>query len=281
MAKNPYVPDLATIVNIKDQTGHIRSFTIEFDDDKFKDWSFKPGQFVEVSAFGLGEVPLSISSSPTVKGHFGVTVRNSGKVTAAIHKMKIGDKVGVRGPYGNSWPFEKMRGNNVAIIAGGIGLAGVSNVLRYIIANRIDYKGVQLLYGANVPNALIFIDEYNEWKQAGVDMHITVDRREGDWSGNVGLVTSLFNDQPATGSEKVRISPDASVMVCGPPIMIDFCCRDLVKAGFAPENIYLSLEGHMKCGIGKCGHCNIGSKYVCKDGPVFTYAEKKTFEQYQ
>ncbi len=281
MAENPYIPNLATIVNVKDQTADIKSFTIEFDDAKFKDWTFKPGQFVEVSAFGHGEVPLSISSSPTLKGHFEVTIRNSGKVTAAIHKMKIGDKVGVRGPYGNSWPYDKMRGKNVTIIAGGIGLAAVSNVLRYILANRLDYKKVQLLYGAVLPRALVFTDEYDKWKQAGVDVHITVDRREGDWSGNVGLVTNLFNDQPVTGMEKVKIPQDAAIIVCGPPIMIDFCCRDLVKSGFAPENIYLSLEGHMKCGIGKCGHCNIGSKYVCKDGPVFTYAEKKTFEQHQ
>ena len=281
MAENPYIPNLATIVNIKDQTSDIKSFTIEFDDPKKKDWTFKPGQFVEVSAFGHGEVPLSISSSPTLRGHFDVTIRNSGKVTAAIHKMKVGDKVGVRGPYGNCWPYEKMKGKDVTIIAGGIGLAAVSNVLRYILDNRLDYKKVQLLYGAVTPEALVFTREYEKWKQAGIDVHVTVDRRTGNWNGNVGLVTCLFNDQPVSGLEKVKIPENALLIVCGPPIMIDFCCQDLVKVGFKPDNIFISLEGHMKCGIGKCGHCNIGSKYVCKDGPVFTYAEKKSLERHQ
>lgn len=279
MAENPYIPNLATLVNIKDQTSDTKSFTIEFVDSKLKDWAFKPGQFVEVSAFGHGEVPLSISSSPTLRGHFDVTIRNSGKVTAALHKMKMGDKVGVRGPYGNWWPYEKMKGKNVTLIAGGIGLAAVSNILRYMLANRLDYKKIQLLYGAVTPSALVFTDEYDKWRQAGVDVHITVDRRTGEWNGNVGLVTCLFNDQPAPELEKVKVPEDAALIVCGPPIMIDFSCQDLVKSGFKPENIYISLEGHMKCGIGKCGHCNIGSKYVCKDGPVFTYAERKMFEQ--
>ncbi len=281
MAENPYIPNLSTIINIKDQTSDTKTFTIEFDDPKLKEWSFKPGQFVEVSAFGYGEVPISISSSPVLRGHFDVTVRNSGKVTAAFHQMKVGDKVGVRGPYGNWWPYERMKGKNVTIIAGGIGLAAVSNILRYILANRLDYKKVQLLYGAVNPSALVFTDEFDKWKKAGVDIHITVDRQAEGWTGNVGLVTYLFNDQPTPTIQKVKIPEDAALIVCGPPIMIDFCCQDLVKGGFKAENIFISLEGHMKCGIGKCGHCNIGSKYVCKDGPVFTYAERQTFERHK
>lgn len=280
LPQNPYVPKLATIRNVGDLTSDIKSFTIEFDDPELKKtWTFKPGQFVEVSAFGYGEVPISISSSPTSRGHFQVTIRNSGKVTAALHSMKMGDKVGVRGPYGNSWPYEKMKGKNVAIVAGGIGLAAVSNVLRYMIANRLDYKKIQVLYGAVVPEALVFTEEYEKWRKAGVDISITVDRRSEGWTGNVGVVTGLFNDHPAPELEKVQIPEDAAIIVCGPPIMIDFSCQDLVKVGFKPEDIYISLEGHMKCGIGKCGHCNIGSKYVCKDGPIFTYAERKMFEQ--
>ena len=276
--QNPYVPKLATIKNIKDVTSDIKSFTVEFDDPDLKEnWTFKPGQFVELSAFGYGEVPISISSSPNSKGHFEVAVRKSGKVTAALHLMKIGGKVGVRGPYGNSWPYEKMKGKNVTIVAGGIGLAAVSNILRYMIANRLDYKNIQLLYGSVTAEALVFTDEYEKWSKADVDVHITVDRRTEGWKGSVGLVTGLFNDHPAPELEKVEIPEDATLIVCGPPIMIDFACQDLVKAGFKPEHIYISLEGHMKCGIGKCGHCNVGSKYVCKDGPVFTYAERKAF----
>src|SRR4030042_1488280 len=223
--QNPYVPKLATIINIRDVTSDIKSFKIEFDDSELKEnWTFKPGQFVEVSAFGHGEVPLSISSSPTSKGQFEVAIRNSGKVTIALHKMQIGDKIGVRGPYGNWWPYEKVKGKNV-----------------------------------------------------GIDVHITVDRRVEGWTGNVGVVTGLFNDHPAPELEKIEIPDDATLIVCGPPIMINFACQDLIKVGFKPENIYISLEGHMKCGIGKCGHCNIGTKYVCKDGPIFTTAERQTF----
>jgi len=278
MPQNPYVPKLATIINIRDLTSDIKSFTIEFDDPELKEnWTFKPGQFVEVSAFGYGEVPLSISSSPTSKGQFEVAVRNSGKVTIALHKMRIGDKIGVRGPYGNWWPYEKVKGKNVTIVAGGIGLAAVSNILRYMIANRLDYKKVQLLYGAVGPDALVFTDEYEKWRKAGEDVHITCDRRAEGWTGNVGLVTAMFNENPAPELEKVEIPDDATLIVCGPPIMINFACQDLMRTGFKPENIYISLEGHMKCGIGKCGHCNIGTKYVCKDGPIFTYAERQTF----
>jgi sulfhydrogenase subunit gamma (sulfur reductase) len=284
MTENPYVPNIATITKIKDLTSDIKNFTIQFDEQKLKEnWDFKPGQFVELSAFGYGEVPLSISSAPTIKGQFEVALRNSGKVTAAFHKMKVGDKIGVRGPYGNWWPYEKAKGQNVTIISGGIGLAAVSNLLRYMIANRSDYKKIQLLYGALVPNALVFADEYEQWRQAGVDVHITVDRRVENWNGNVGIVTCLFNQQStpesASECEGVKIPEDATLIICGPPIMIHFASIELVKSGFKPENIYLSLEGHMKCGIGKCGHCNIGPKYVCKDGPVFTYAEKKALEK--
>lgn len=280
MTENPYVPHMATITNSKDLTSDIKSFTIQFDDPNLKEnWTFKPGQFVEISAFGHGEVPISISSAPTLKGQIELAIRNSGTVTAALQKMKTGDKVGVRGPYGNWWPYEKIKGKNVTIISGGIGLAAVSNILKYMIANKSDYKKIQLLYGSVVPSALVFADEYEKWRQDGVDVHITVDRRVGDWAGNVGIVTWLFNKQPAPELEKVTIPEDATVIVCGPPVMIHFCCLDLVKAGFNPENIYLSLEGHMKCGVGKCGHCNIGPKYVCKDGPVFTYTEKKALEE--
>lgn len=279
MAENSYIPHIATIANIKDLTSDIKSFIMEFDDSKLqKDWTFKPGQFVEVSAFGYGEVPISIASSPTLKGQMELAIRNSGTVTSAFHKMKIGDKVGIRGPYGNWWPYDKAKGKNVTIVSGGIGLAAVSNVLRYMIDNRADYKKIQLLYGAVVPDALVFTNEYDKWVKGGVDVHITVDRRVGDWTGNVGIVTWLFNDQPAPELKKVSIPNDATLIVCGPPIMIHFCCIDLMKCGFQPEKVYLSLEGHMKCGIGKCGHCNVGQKYVCKDGPIFTYTEKKSLE---
>jgi sulfhydrogenase subunit gamma (sulfur reductase) len=279
MAENSYVPHMATITNIEDLTSDIKSLTIEFDDPRLKEsWTFKPGQFVEISAFGHGEVPISISSSPTLKGQIELAIRNSGTVTAAFHKMKKGDKVGIRGPYGNWWPYKKAKGKNVTIVSGGIGLAAVSNILRYMIDNRSNYKKIQLLYGAVVPSALVFIDKYEKWSQGGVDVHITVDRRVGDWTGNVGIVTWLFNNQAAPELEKVKIPKDATMIVCGPPVMIHFCCLDLTKAGFKPENIYLSLEGHMKCGIGKCGHCNIGPKYVCRDGPIFTYAEKRALE---
>jgi len=279
MTGNEYIPNPATITGIRDLTGDTKSFIVEFDDPELRErWTFKPGQFVEVSAFGHGEVPLSIASSPTIRGKMELAIRSSGTVTAAFHEMSVGDKVGVRGPYGNWWPYEEMKGENVTIISGGIGLAAVSNILRYMLDNRHDYGKIQLLYGARGQYDLVFRDEYEKWRRGGAEVHITCDRRVGDWTGNVGLVTYLFNDAPAPELQKVKIPGDATLIVCGPPVMIHFCCLDLEKAGFKPENIYLSLEGHMKCGIGKCGHCSIGPKYVCRDGPIFTYAEKKALE---
>jgi len=280
MSKNDYIPNIATITKTTNLAPDVKSYILEFDDPKIrKNWSFKPGQFVEISAFGYGEVPISIASSPNLTGKMELAIRKSGKVTEALHNLNVGDKVGLRGPYGNYWPYEKLRGKNVTIISGGIGLAAVANILRYMIDNRHDYKSIQLLYGAVDPSALVFKDEYEKWRTAGIDVHVTVDKKVGEWSGNVGIVTWLFNAHPAPELKKVKIPSDATLIVCGPPVMIHFSCLDLVSLGFKPENIYLSLEGHMKCGIGKCGHCNIGPKYVCKEGPVFTYAEKKYLEE--
>ena len=282
MSTNPYIPHLATIKDVKELTDDTKNFRVEFDEPKLREsWTFKPGQFVEVSTFGYGEVPISIASSPTQKGCFDLAIRNSGRVTAAFQSMKPAEKIGVRGPYGNWWPYDRLLRENITIIAGGIGLAACSNVLRYMIDKKSDYGKVQLLYGAVSPRKLLFRDEYETWREAGVDVHITVDQRVGDWRGNVGLVTWLFNDQPAPELEKVEIPSDAKVFVCGPAVMIYFCCLDLVKLGFKPGDIYVSLEGHMKCGVGKCGHCNIGPKYVCRDGPIFTYAQKRVLEGYQ
>lgn len=279
MKRNEYIPYMATIKEIRKQTSDIKGFILEFDDPELREkWTFKPGQFVEVSAFGHGEVPISIASSPTQKGEIELVIRNSGSVTAAFHEMKAGDKVGLRGPYGNWWPFEKTKGKKVTIVAGGIGLAAVTNILRYMLDNPSDYENVQLMYGARDQDLLVFTSEYEKWRQMGADVQITCDRRAGDWPGNVGMVTCFFNDTPSPELKKVEIPEDATLIVCGPPIMIHFCCLDLLKAGFKPENIYVSLEGHMKCGIGKCGHCNIGHKYVCKDGPIYTYAEKLALE---
>ena len=282
MSTNPYIPHMATIKEAKELTDDTKNFRIEFDDRKLReDWTFNPGQFVEVSAFGYGEVPISIASSPTLQGCFELAIRNSGRVTSSLHSMEPDDKIGVRGPYGNWWPYDRLQEENITIIAGGIGLAACSNVLRYLTDKRSDYGKVQLLYGAVSPQQLVFNDEYERWRRAGVDVHITVDHGVGDWKGNVGLVTWLFNDQPAPELEKVEISSNASVFVCGPAVMIHFCCLDLVKLGFEPVDIYVSLEGHMKCGVGKCGHCNIGPKYICRDGPIFPYAQLKVLEKYQ
>ena len=282
MSTNPYIPHLATIKEVKELTDDTKNLRIAFDDRKIrKSWTFKPGQFVEVSAFGFGEVPISIASSPTLQGCFELAIRNSGRVTSAFHSMEAGDKIGVRGPYGNWWPYDRLLGKDVTVIAGGIGLAACSNVLRYLIDKRSDYGELQLLYGAVIPDRLVFTDEYEKWREAGVDVNITVDQRVGDWKGNVGLVTQLFNEQLAPELEKVEIPSNAAVFVCGPAVMIHFCCLDLVKLGFNTEKIYVSLEGHMKCGVGKCGHCNIGPKYVCRDGPIFSHAQVEEIEGYK
>ena len=264
---NPYLPSLARIVRVRDETPDTRTFRLELEGRKPRGLNFTPGQFVEVSVFGYGEAPFSISSSPLEEDFIEVTVRRVGNVTGALFRLREGSFVGVRGPFGRGWPVEEMRGENVLMIGGGIGIAPLRPLVEYIIANRESFGDVVLLYGARTPKDIVYKEELEKWREY-IDVRITVDVGDETWRGRTGVVTVLLDD--------VELDPRKTYSVqCGPPIMIYFVTRRLVEMGFPDERILFSLERLMKCGMGFCGHCMIGGKFVCKDGPVFSYDEVK------
>ncbi|HZP18497.1 MAG TPA: FAD/NAD(P)-binding protein [Terriglobales bacterium] len=227
--------------------------------------SFQPGQFNMLWAFGVGEVPISISGDPTDHNHLVHTVRLVGQATRALVKRSVGDAVGVRGPYGAGWPVEAARERDVIIVAGGIGLAPLRPVIYHVLRNRAGYGRLVILYGSRSPRDLLYRKELAVWaRQPDTQTLVTVDYGGLSWHGHVGVVTTLF--------KFARLQPSNSVaMVCGPEIMMRFVTRDLEAHGVARENVYLSMERNMKCGAGLCGHCQWGPHFICKDGPVFRY----------
>ena len=268
--KDIYLPDIAVIDAMAEETGDITTFRLRFKDKKLqKEFNYRPGQFVEVSIFGVGEVPISITSTPSRSGFLELSIKNVGAVSAAIHQLAIGAEVGIRGPYGNGFPYEKAFGKNLLFVAGGIGLAPLRSLINFALDNRGRFADVSILYGSRTRADLVFRKELDLLgKRSDVRIFITVDRGDEQWHGNVGVVTTLF---PKAGIT----SEDTMAFVCGPPVMISFVVNDLLKFGFSDEAIISTLERHMKCGVGKCGHCCIGHKYVCQDGPVFSYKEMK------
>jgi len=251
--KNPYIPSIAKIVDVIDETPDTKTFRIE------ADLSFKPGQFVELNVFGYGEAPISISGGED--GTIDLSIRAVGNVTRKIHRMNKGEYVGLRGPFGNGWPIEKARGKNLLIVAGGIGLAPLKPVVEYVCKHRDEFRDVTLLYGARRPSLMLFKYKFDEWKKY-MDVLLTVDEAEPGWDGHVGVVTTLC--------DKIRHVADTITFMCGPPIMMKYTSMVLIELGFPPSEMYLSLERNMKCGIGICGHCAVGGVYVCRDGPVFS-----------
>jgi len=268
--RDAYFPDIAVIDNIRDETGDVRTFTMRFKDPAIQEnLSYRSGQFFEVSIFGVGEMPISITSTPSRKGFFELSVKNAGLVSGVLHSMTHGCEVGIRGPFGNGFPYEGVFGKDLLFVGGGIGLAPLRSLINNVLDNRGNFGRVVILYGARTPGDLVFTEEFNKWEnQPNVTMLVTVDRGDERWTGNVGVVTTLF--------PKVQIETQNTVaFVCGPPVMIPFVIKDLLKLGFTDDTIITTLERHMKCGVGKCGHCCIGHKYVCVDGPVFSYREMK------
>lgn len=271
--ENPYLPYPVRIDGITTETEdrNLKTFKFVFlnpeDEEKF---AYTPGQFAELSIAGKGEIPIGIASSPTEKGFIAFTVNKVGKVTTHLHNMREGDVMGVRGPLGNWYPWERMEGKNVVIVGGGFAFTTLRSSIVYMLEpeNRSRFENITVVYGARSPGMLLYKDELMAWeKRDDLDMHITVDATDDpDWKYNVGFV-------PAVTEEKVTSAENAIAIVCGPPIMIRFTQPVLEKLGFPQENIILSLENRMKCGIGMCGRCNIGEKFVCKDGPVFSLAE--------
>jgi NAD(P)H-flavin reductase len=261
-----YRPEMATVVRSESMTELER--LLEFKLDSGRELGHFPGQFAEVSIFRIGEAPISISSSPTQNGSFQMVVRNVGNVKRAIHGLKPGDKVGIRGPFGTHFPVEgEMKGKDIVFVCGGLGLVPVRSAINYVLHHRGDYGDVIILYGAKSPGERLFVDEAEAWTSKGnVTYMETVDRGNEGWMGHVGVITTLMTDMSVDPRKTVAI-------ICGPPVMYKFAIMSLYKMGMVDKNIYVSLERHMKCGVGKCGHCQMGELYVCQDGPVFKFAD--------
>jgi NAD(P)H-flavin reductase len=267
-----FTPVPAHIVKVTPLTALEKVFTIDLPDGL--SLGHRPGQFLEVSLLGIGEAPISISSSPSrSNGRFELCVRKAGDVTQAVHKLQPGDTLGVRGPFGRGFPYEKFRGKDILFAPGGLGLAPLRSLINQVLDERALYGRVLILYGARNPSELLFKDELEAWsRRADVELMLTVDKGDEGWKGHVGVITTLFRD--------ISLYPRNTVAItCGPPVMYRFVLMELFGKGISEGNTYLSLERRMKCGVGKCGHCQINNIYACQSGPVFSYSEIKGLEE--
>jgi len=271
---NPLMPMMATIVETIDETPSIKTFRVRLDDEAAMEaFTFMPGQVGQLSVFGVGESTFVINSSPTRMEHLQFSVLKTGEVTARLHQLKAGDKVGVRAPLGNWFPVERMRGRDILFVGGGIGMAPLRTLLVYMLDNRNDFGKISLLYGSRSPEDMAFQSDLAEWL-ARTDMTtvLTIDNPSGGWPHEVGLIPNVLKEMGPSAKNCVAVT-------CGPPVMIKFTIQALKELEFPDESIISTLERRMKCGVGLCGRCNIGGKYVCVDGPVFTWAELKTLPQ--
>ena len=270
-AESPYLPRLARIVAAEQFTPKEKWFRLVSQDGK--PLAHPPMSFVQVSVFGVGEAPISVCSSPTREQAFELCVRGVGSVTNAMHRLGPGDTVGIRGPFGNGFDASAHKGQDFLFVAGGLGLAPARSLIQFVLDKRQDYGRVTILVGARTPGDLLFTDDIQEWvSRPDVDTHVTVDRPAEGWTGNVGVITTLF--------KKVKINPSGTMaVIIGPPIMFKFAVLEALAAGIPENRCICSLERRMKCGLGWCGHCQIRSTYVCKDGPVFTYEQVKKLRE--
>jgi len=268
MNTNPMLPYLGKLIEVRDLAAEIKLLRVELLDggaEAFKSWL--PGQFAFVSAFGMGEAPFGIANTPSDSPLIDFAVARIGSVTTGLHELGEGDFVGVRGPMGNCFPMEKFKGKNLVVLGGGIGGAPLRPVIQAVINQRADYGSLTILWAARNQSLLVFTDEFNDWQAApDTRLHLTVDQADSAWDHNVGLITDLL--------KKINPSPENTISVtCGPPVMIHFVTKMLAEMGFPPQDSYVTLEARMHCGLGKCGRCNLGDKFVCVDGPVFNMLE--------
>ena len=256
----------AEITSITRLTSQEKLFHIRIVDPVERErFTFLPGQFVMLELPGYGEIPISISGSAYQRGMVELCVRKVGTVTGVLHRAKRGARIGLRGPFGTHFPLERMKGQNILLIAGGLGLAPLRSAIFHVTENRADFKDVQILYGTSAPSKLLFDYQYEQWRRVdGVKLEIIVDRGDETWTGPVGLITELLDDVHMPMDETYAI-------VCGPPVMFKFVCNRLSREGMPMHRMFVSLERRMHCGMGKCCRCNVGSTYTCLDGPVFDY----------
>jgi len=268
---NPWTPRSVRILNIKREILDTATYELAFDDDEFRQtYSFRAGQFNMLYLPGFGESAISISSDPQQAGSLSHTVRIAGNVTQALARRAVGDQIFLRGPFGSAWPLRQVVDRDVVIACGGIGLAPLRPLIYHIINNRGDYGTVCLLYGARSPAGLLYTDEYDRWRDAGIEVETTVDSGDTDWRGHIGVVPMLF--------DRLSLAPDRTrVLTCGPEIMMRFVVFEALSRGVLPQHIYISLERNMQCAVGFCGHCQLGPAFVCKDGPVFTYQQMEPY----
>jgi len=277
---NPYLPIPVTIkkITIENEARDIKTFDLAFNDKKDAGkFKYTCGQFAEISMLGIGEAPIGIASSPMDEELVQFTIKKyiTGVVTSALHNLCPGDMVGIRGPFGNGFPMKDFEGSNLVIVGGGFAFTTLRSLTRYVLheKNRVRFKDITILYGARTPGELIYKSELKQWEERDdINVHLTVDRGDENWKGRVGLVPNVLREVAPSSKNSVAL-------ICGPLIMVKYTMLPLMDLGFKPEKIFFSLEMRMKCGIGKCGRCNIGPKYVCKDGPVFTYKELQGLPQ--
>jgi sulfhydrogenase subunit gamma (sulfur reductase) len=268
--ENIYLPQLAVIDAIVDETADTKTFTMHFDNAEYNSrFEYKPGQFVEASIPGVGEAPFGFCSNPNKRGSFAITVRAIGNVTYAMHRLHPGDYIGIRAPLGNQFPLLEVAGMDVLFIAGGIGLPPLKSLIEPMLDRRAEFGKFTILYGARTPADRVYKPLLTQWAaRRDIVFLQTVDTPSTGWSDSVGVVTTLF--------EKTEIDPERTVaFTCGPPVMIRFVIQELLTRGFPEDHIISTLERYMKCGVGKCGHCAIGHKYICVDGPVFSWRQIK------
>ena len=268
---NPWISHMARIKSIQPEVPGVWTYELEFEDTALGSaFEFLPGQFNMLYLPGFGESAISISSDPQQKDSLLHTVRVAGNVTRALSKLGVGDQVGVRGPYGSCWPVEACRGNDVIIACGGIGLAPLRPVIYHMINHRQDYGRIYLLYGARTPSDLLYTEEFEAWRAAGIQVEVTVDLGTDDWTQSIGVVPVLFY--------RLRLNPESTrVLTCGPEIMMRFVIFEALARRIEADSIYLSMERNMSCAIGLCGNCQLGPSFVCKDGPVFTYQQMEPY----
>ena len=266
MGKNIYEPQLAKITRIETVTALEKIFDISFvEEEAQKRFNFLPGQFVELTVFGVGEAPFSITSNPNNKAKFQLCIRAVGSVSKAMHSLKERAKIGIRGPFGKgTFPYEQAKGHNVLVIAGGLGIAPLMSFLTYMLDYRDRYKNLMIIYGAVSPTNILYKNEITYWNsREDVSVCVTVDNPDDKWTGEIGVCTRLI--------PRVSFKPDDTyTIVCGPPVMYKYVVEELEKKNFKEDKIFLSLERRMECGVGKCNHCHIGDKLACVDGPVFS-----------